>query len=151
MHHTPGVRHQRGLNGHPTDARQARGRAAEQAAAEFLMRAGHTLVARNLRLRHLEVDIVSIEPRLGALVLTEVKARCGGRHAPELRVDAAKRRHLIDAARMLLARPALRRRMVQFDVIAVTLDALGHPVDLRHMPRAFDATPSRRGRSAQRQ
>ena len=130
----------------PTDPRRARGLAAEQAAADWLERAGHSLIARNLRLGHLEVDLVSIDPRDAALVITEVKARRAGRHAPELRVDRAKRRNLVLAARMLLARTPFRRRAARFDVIAVTLDALGTPVDLRHMPRAFDATPEPRQR-----
>ena len=125
----------------PTDARRARGVAAEQAAADWLERAGHQLLARNLRLGHLEVDLVSIDPGDGSLVITEVKARRAGRHAPELRVDRAKRRHLVTAARILLSRPGLRRRAARFDVIAVQLDDKGQPLDLRHMPRAFDATP----------
>lgn len=124
----------------PPDPRRVSGRAAEEAAAACLARAGHQLLARNLRLGHLEVDLLSIDPRDGALVLTEVKARRAGRHAPELRVDAAKRRHLLMAARLLLARASLRHRAARFDVIAVTLDQHGAPVDLRHIPRAFDAT-----------
>lgn len=121
------------------DPRHERGARAEAAAAELLARAGHRLLARNLRLGRLEVDLLSIDTRDGSLVLTEVKARRDGRHAPELRVDARKRRHLETAARMLLTRPALRRRAVRFDVVAVTLDSRGMPIGLRHLPRAFDA------------
>lgn len=122
-----------------SDLRTQRGRHAEDAAETHLRGLGHDVLARNLRLGHLEVDLLSLDPRDGALVLTEVKARAGGRHPPELRVDRAKRRHLIAAARWLLQRSAFRRHMVRFDVIAVRLDPTGRPLELRHIPRAFDA------------
>jgi len=67
--------------------RAQRGRNAEDAAEMHLRGLGHEVLARNLRLGHLEVDLLSLDPRDGALVITEVKARMGGRHAPELRVD----------------------------------------------------------------
>lgn len=124
---------------HRAAQRSERGRHAEDAAASHLRGLGHDVLARNLRLGHLEVDLLSLDPRDGALVLTEVKARAGCRHAPELRVDRAKRRHLITAARLLLQRAPFRRRMVRFDVIAVQLDQAGRVLDLRHIPRAFDA------------
>jgi len=123
----------------PTDTRRQRGDRAEAAAADLLSGLGHRLLARNLRLGRLEVDVLSIDPADGSLVLTEVKARRAGRHAPELRVDHRKRHHLETAARMLLVRPDLRRLAVRFDVIAVELDHHGAPCSLRHLPRAFDA------------
>lgn len=129
----------------PTDPRKASGMAAEQAAASLLERLGHRVLARNLRLGHLEVDVLSTDPADGSLVLTEVKARRGGRHAPELRVDRRKQLHLETAARMLLCRADMRSRPVRFDVVAVTLDAQGRPESLRHVPRAFDAEGRRPG------
>lgn len=125
---------------HRAESRRELGARAERAAAALLERLGHRLLVRNLRLGRLEVDLLSIDPADGSLVLTEVKARRAGRHAPELRVDARKRRHLETAARMLLARPAFRRRPVRFDVVAVSVDARGDPTDLRHLPDAFDAS-----------
>jgi putative endonuclease len=127
------------------DRRRAAGLAAEHAAASLLERLGHQVLARNLRLGHLEVDVVSNDPADGSLVITEVKARRAGRHAPELRVDRRKRLHLETAARMLLVRPGMRGRPVRFDVVAVTLDAEGRPESLRHVPRAFDAEGRRPG------
>lgn len=103
------------------------------------------MLARNLRLGHLEIDVLSTDPSDGSIVLTEVKARRGGRHAPELRVDWRKRQHLETAARMLMRRPDVRGRPIRFDVVAVTLDAEGRPDTLRHVPRAFDAEGRRPG------
>ncbi|NBX25723.1 MAG: hypothetical protein EBQ99_06690 [Planctomycetes bacterium] len=121
------------------DQRQRSGRHAEDAAEAMLLSRGHRLVARNLRLGHLEVDMVTVDPADGSLVLTEVKARRRGRHAPELRVDRAKRRNLIRAATLLLSRRAFRRHAARFDVVAVHLDPAGRPLDVRHLPRAFTA------------
>jgi putative endonuclease len=118
---------------------QRSGRHAEDAAEALLLNLGHTAVARNLRLGHLEVDLVTRDPADGSLVITEVKARRSGRHAPELRVDRAKRRHLIRAASILLALRSFRHCAVRFDVVAVELDDQGRPVDTRHLPRAFTA------------
>jgi putative endonuclease len=129
----------------PGNARKASGAAAEQAAASLLERLGHRVLARNLRLGHLEIDVLSTDPSDGALVLTEVKGRRRGRHAPELRVDRRKRMHLETAARMLLRRPEFRRRPIRFDVVAVLLDAEGRPEALRHVPRAFDVEGRRPG------
>ena len=129
----------------PPGHRRSAGIAAEQAAASWLERLGHQVLARNLRLGHLEVDVVSTDPADGSLVITEVKARRTGRHAPELRVDRRKRLHLETAARMLLSRPGMSGRPVRFDVVAVTLDAEGRPESLRHMPAAFDAEGRRPG------
>lgn len=124
---------------HEPDRRRAHGARAEAEAADLLTRLGHRLLERNLRLGRLEIDLLSVDPSDGSLVITEVKARRAGRHAPELRVDRTKRRHLENAARMLLARPGLRRMAVRFDVIAVNLGPDGSPTELRHLRRAFDA------------
>jgi putative endonuclease len=117
----------------------ASGREAESAAAVLLEAKGYAIIARNLRLGHLEVDLLATVPGTNLLVLVEVKARRHGTHAPELRVDARKRGRLVMAARLLLSRAAFRRCQVRFDVVAVETDALGSPCALRHIERAFDA------------
>jgi putative endonuclease len=134
----PARRHTADVRSRVPDPRQVRGRRAEDAAASHLLGLDHAILARNLRLGRLEVDLVSLAPD-GHLVICEVKARRGDRHPPELRVDRTKRRHLIAAAMLLSQRASLRSRPVRFDVIAVTLDALGMPVDVRHLAAAFTA------------
>ncbi len=124
---------------HAAVTRHISGALAEDAAEAHLRSNGHRVLGRNIRLGHLEVDLVTIDPSDGSLVICEVKARRGNHHAPELRVDRTKRRHLVTAAAMLLQRPALRQRAVRFDVIAVQLDDRGHPMSVRHLARAFDA------------
>ncbi len=120
-------------------ARINTGKNAEDAAADFLQANGHTIIARNLRLGHLEIDLLATLPDTNLLIVVEVKARRAGTHAPELRVDWRKRRHLIMAAQMLLSRRMFRGKQIQFDVVAVEMDQLQKPQSLRHIKRAFDA------------
>ena len=120
-------------------ARINTGKNAEDAAADFLQANGHTIIARNLRLGHLEIDLLATLPNTNLLIVIEVKARRAGTHAPELRVDWRKRRHLIMAAQMLLSRRMFRGKQIQFDVVAVEMDQLQKPMNIRHIQRAFDA------------
>jgi putative endonuclease len=120
-------------------ARINTGKNAEDAAADFLQANGHTIISRNLRLGHLEIDLLATLPNTNLLIVIEVKARRAGTHAPELRVDWRKRRHLVMAAQMLLSRRMFRGKQIQFDVVAVEMDQLQRPESLRHIQRAFDA------------
>jgi putative endonuclease len=120
-------------------ARINTGKNAEDAAADFLQANGHSIISRNLRLGHLEIDLLATLPNTNLLIVIEVKARRAGTHAPELRVDWRKRRHLIMAAQMLLSRRMFRGKQIQFDVVAVEMDQLQRPESLRHIQRAFDA------------
>ena len=115
------------------------GKNAEEAAAQYLQTNGYNIIARNLRLGHLEIDLLATLANTNLLIVIEVKARRTGTHAPELRVDWRKQRHLILAAQMLLSRRIFHGKQIQFDVIAVEMDQLQKPMNLRHIQRAFDA------------
>ena len=119
------------------NARQQFGRAAEEAAARYLIRDGWTLLGRNVRIGRGELDLIA--RRGGVLAFVEVKARrtaeCG---APEDAVDARKRRQVARLAELWLSvRPWALRGVsdVRFDVIAV--DATVQPPVVRHLPGAF--------------
>ena len=110
----------------PADAtldRRARGNAVEAAALDFLQRQGLHLFARNANARGGELDLVMLDGN--ALVFVEVRYRAsdafGGGAAS---IDAGKRRRLVHAARVFLARnPRLANATCRFDVI----DASGDP------------------------
>ena len=121
-----------------------RGNAAEDAALAHLQRAGLRLVERNYRTPGRgggEIDLILRDPG-GTLVFVEVRYRAsaafGGGAAS---VDAGKRRKLVHAARVFLARhPQHADAPCRFDVI----DASGTPaaprIDwLRDAFRADDA------------
>jgi len=119
------------------NARQHFGRAAEEAAARYLIRRGWRLLGRNVRIGRGELDIVA--RRGPVLAFVEVKARrtrtCG---APEDAVGALKRRQVARLAELwLAARPWALTGVddVRFDIIAVDSGAL--PSTIRHLPAAF--------------
>lgn len=120
-------------------ARINSGKNAEEAAAQHLQSKGYNIIARNLRLGHLEIDLLATLANTNLLIVIEVKARRTGTHAPELRVDWRKQRHLILAAQMLLSRRMFHGKQIQFDVVAVEMDQLQKPMNIRHIQRAFDA------------
>ncbi len=129
----------RPLTQEKTAARISSGQNAESAAADMLQAKGYNIIKRNVRLGHLEIDLLATLPNTNLLIVIEVKARRVGAHAPELRVDWRKQRHLTLAAQLLLSRRMFRGKQIQFDVIAVEMDQLQKPHSLRHIPRAFDA------------
>lgn len=107
--------------------RRAQGALVEQAARDFLIRAGLRPVAANVNFRGGELDLVMHDERTGeaTLVFVEVRHRrsdaFGGGAAS---VDAGKRRRLIGAAlRFLAAHPRYADLPCRFDVI----DAQGDP------------------------
>ena len=115
------------------------GQCAEDIAALYLAARGLELLARNVRCKAGEIDLVCREG--ATLVLIEVRQRAradfGGALAS---VGVPKRRKLIRAARFLLHTcPAWRRRIVRFDVVAVQGDPCGAH-EIAWIKDAFRAT-----------
>lgn len=135
----PTATHSAQFRAEKSTARINSGKNAEEAAAQYLESKGYNIIARNLRLGHLEIDLLATLANTNLLIVIEVKARRTGTHAPELRVDWRKQRHLILAAQMLLSRRMFHGKQIQFDVIAVEMDQLQKPMNIRHIQRAFDA------------
>jgi putative endonuclease len=120
-----------------TEARQTLGRAAEQAAARFLERAGLAVVERNVRFAEGEIDLICRDGR--AVVFIEVKCRqAGWDAAPAAAVSWHKQRRLTRLAQHYLKRRRLEGVRCRFDVVSVTVDAAG-VLDVRHVRSAFDA------------
>lgn len=99
--------------------RRARGNAAERLAADYLVGRGMRVLARNVRCKGGEIDIVCLDGAL--LVVIEVRQRArldfGGALAS---VTPAKQRRIIRATRHLLQTFAVcRGRCMRFDVIGV--------------------------------
>lgn len=95
------------------------GAAAEVRAAEYLKAHGLVVVARNLRCKAGELDLVCLDREV--LVIVEVRRRSradfGGAPAS---VTAGKRRRLIRATRFFWQRqPDWRERILRFDVVAL--------------------------------
>lgn len=117
------------------------GQRAEDAALDYLQGLGLEVLGRNVRVGHLEVDLLVREGPVVAVV--EVRTRGEGAWVgPFASVDARKRRRLIAAGRALwrtrLARdPTIAR--LRFDVVAVHFDPEGPP-RVEHARAAFTTT-----------
>ncbi|MEM8737720.1 MAG: YraN family protein [Planctomycetota bacterium] len=120
----------------PRGAHQRRGRAGERFAARHLKKSGYRLLARNLRTRHGELDLIALSPD-HAIVCVEVKAGAANPHFPaEGHVTPAKQRKIVALAAAVARRHRLTGRRFRFDVIAVEYPARGEP-RLRHHVGAF--------------
>ena len=102
-----------------TESRLQRGAAAEQLAAEYLQARGVAVLARNLRCKGGELDLVCLDGAVLAVVEVRQRGRAdfGGAAGS---VTPRKQRKIIRAARFFLQRqPAWRVCAMRFDVIAL--------------------------------
>lgn len=118
------------------DSARPLGQAGEAIAARYLEARGLRIVARNLRSRLGELDLVARDG--GVLVFVEVKTRRGpSGDPPQAAVGARKQTRLARLALGYLAREWLRDLACRFDVVAVTLDPDGGPPRVEYFPGAF--------------
>ena len=101
------------------------GRRGEDVACEFLTGKGHTIVQRNFRSGHLEIDIISLDRN--GVHFVEVKSRVAPvAVSPEENVTVSKQRKVADAAMRYLNMAKDKRippdAEVNFDIVAVTFD-----------------------------
>lgn len=110
--------------------RAALGKAAEHAVVELLRREGLLVLGVNLRVGHLEVDILA---RDGCtLIVVEVRTRGAGSWAGAFAsIDPAKRRRLRSAGNALWKRHRADRTLLRmrFDAAAVRFESDGIHVD----------------------
>ncbi|MCI0343352.1 MAG: YraN family protein [Planctomycetales bacterium] len=107
-------------------ARQALGRAGEDAATSRLEREGYRILARNYECLRGEVDIVAREG--DTLCFVEVKARASASHGDPLeKVTPAKRRQVERAALDFITRRRLGDATCRFDVVGVMYRGGGEP------------------------
>jgi putative endonuclease len=124
------------VSGRP-DLRQALGRGAEAAAADYLARAGFKVIERNVRLGHGEIDLVCRDADV--LVFVEVKCRrATWGDSPAAAVSWHKQRRLTRLAQHYLKWRGLADVRCRFDVVSVTIDVAGR-TSLVHVRGAFDA------------
>jgi putative endonuclease len=128
------------------DRRRTLGRLGEQLAEAHLRRLGFSVVARNLRTRHGEIDLIAFDGR--TLVFAEVKARRVGAGRRGIRADQDPLTALRPRQRARLRRLAaawLREQRharptaeaIRFDAIGVAVDPDGVPVRIEHLEGAW--------------
>lgn len=117
--------------------RQVTGRQGEETACRLLGSKGHTILERNFRAGHLEIDIISKSP--DGIHFVEVKARRESIQAPpQENVDRAKQKKIAAAAKgFLRSRKGLPfgSDECHFDVIAVTFKE--NTAQVEYFPDAY--------------
>ncbi len=105
----------------------------EDIAARYLEEAGYTILERNWRCGHKEIDLVARKENL--LIIIEVKTRSGtGFGNPEDAVTDKKIRRIVSAADAYLRHGNLELP-VRFDIITIIYN--NGQVDIRHIEEAF--------------
>ena len=113
----------------------------ERAAEKYLKLKGYKIVARGLRLRGEEIDLVAVDGR--TVVFVEVKTRRGPRFGhPTEAVDVRKQRKITRGALVYLKRHGLLEYPSRFDVIAVTWPDPAKQPTIEHFVNAFEAAGS---------
>lgn len=95
----------------------ARGAAGEEAAEEFLRLSGYRIVARNVRTKVGEIDLVALDGE--TLCFIEIKARASAEYGRAIAaVGPQKQRRLAKAALLFLAKNR-SQRPCRFDVLGL--------------------------------
>lgn len=118
------------------DSRQQTGKFGEDMAADYLECKGFTILARNWRSGHYELDIVAVDD--DGIHFVEVRTRINPEILPQETVNSAKQHKVVEAAKRFLREEAYRRFSdfeAFFDVVGVTLSNDG--TDLEYIPQAF--------------
>ena len=109
------------------DNRQETGRRGEELACRYLTELGHTVLARNWRSGHLEIDLVSLSG--DGIHFVEVKTRRPPLQAePQDNVTGKKQNRICKAANAFLNKvdiPYVRDAECHCDGVAVTLEETG--------------------------
>jgi putative endonuclease len=102
------------------------GKKGEEQAADALEAAGMSIIAKNVRSRHGEIDIVALDGQ--TIVFIEVKAWSAyGIEELQYSLDLKKQRRIIETAKyFLLSHREYNRMSVRFDVIFVNENRITH-------------------------
>lgn len=121
--------------GNIANTRPAVGRRGEDSACEFLMGLGHTVLHRNWRTGHLEIDVVTSAP--DGIHFVEVKSRVApAAAAPEDNAGRRKLGRIAEAAgRYLRKYPQRAEEEIWFDVVTVVFD--GGKTEVEYYPGAY--------------
>lgn len=113
------------------------GKRGEEEGCGYLRSLGYSIIGRNWRSGHLELDIIALAP--DGLHFVEVKSRKAPVMAqPQENVGPVKQKRLVSAAKAYLRdrnRPQFGEKEVFFDVLTVIFN--GDDADIEYYPKAF--------------
>lgn len=117
------------------DPKNKLGPRGEKRAEQFLIKKGYTIVGKNKRVGHVEIDLLALKDDF--LCLVEVKTRQSPDFGfPEEFVDRKKQVRLIRAAKLLASRKPYRDLRIRFDIISVLYQ--DREVEINHIENAFE-------------
>ena len=103
-----------------SDAHIKLGKEGEDIATKFLLSKNHKILARNWRISHLELDIVTKFEDL--IIFVEVKTRSNSAFGmPETFVTHKKQKHIAKAAQAYLNKYKIKSE-IRFDIISIILN-----------------------------
>ena len=109
------------------------GKQGEDAAVEYLLNKGHTIIIRNYRYQKAEVDIISNHQ--GLTIFTEVKTRSTDKFGyPEEAIGVKKKDLLRQAMEFYLTENNIQEE-TRFDIISIVI--IKGKVDIHHIEDAF--------------
>lgn len=112
------------------------GKKAEDLAADFLLKNGYKILARNFRYQKAEIDIIAAKDNL--IIICEVKARSTDVfNLPQESVNKKKIKLLVSAANYYLQEFNVLNE-VRFDIISVLPDEKQN-LTIEHIQDAFEA------------
>ena len=115
--------------------KQQLGATGEDIAVNFYLSQKHTILERNWRYGHLEIDIIA--QNADCVIFCEVKTRSSTKVAtPESSVTTQKQRNLIKAANYYMNFKRIPKE-VRFDIISIVIQGDSHT--LEHIGNAFTA------------
>lgn len=120
------------------DSKGVFGKRSEEQAVHLLRQNGYRILARNVRAKFGEIDVVAKDGK--TLCFVEVKARRGlGFGFPEEGVNGQKQWRLTRLASWYLQSRRLAEVPVRFDVVSILLGEEGSAVRTRLIKGAFEA------------
>ncbi|MXZ45645.1 MAG: YraN family protein [Chloroflexi bacterium] len=117
------------------------GRSGERLAADYLQACGYELIARNVRRREGEVDLVAVDAGVegGALVFVEVKLRRPGQAGRAIEaLSPAKQSRLRNLALAYAAEHPELPDQQRIDVVAIDLGDDGSVASFEHVVNAVE-------------
>lgn len=106
------------------------GKNGEERAVLHLIHRGYTILERNWRIGHKEVDIICTDGKM--IIVVEVKTREAGCEFPTELIDFRKKRNLLRAGEAYIREKGLQREL-RFDLILVS----GQEMDVLHIQEAI--------------
>lgn len=109
--------------------RLIRGFFGQDAAEKELKKQGYSIIERNFRCRHGEIDIIAEHGTY--IVFIEVKTRSSRSFGtPACSIDSRKKRHIIMSAKQYLSMRGISDRDVRFDVASIELNRGAATIDV---------------------